>query len=76
MVEMEDVDMVLGDDAAKARAPRGIAGLLLKVRIFALFPIWDALVFPLRELADVGELDEIQMVRLSPREATLIPTPS
>ena len=42
MVEMEDVDMVLGDDAAKARAPRGIAGLLLKIRIFGLFPIWAA----------------------------------
>lgn len=42
MVEMEDVDMVVGDDAAKARAPRGIAGLLLKIRIFGLFPIWAA----------------------------------
>ena len=42
MVEMEDVDLVLGSDEQKARAPRGIMGLLLKVRIFALFPIWAA----------------------------------
>lgn len=42
MVEMEDVDLVLGSEEAKARAPRGIAGLLLKIRIFALFPIWAA----------------------------------
>lgn len=42
MVEMEDVDLVLGSDEQKARAPGGITGLLLKIRIFALFPIWAA----------------------------------
>ncbi|MCC7368562.1 MAG: M48 family metalloprotease [Chloroflexi bacterium] len=42
MVEMEDVDLVLGSEEQKSRAPRGIRGLLLKVRIFGLFPIWAA----------------------------------
>jgi Zn-dependent protease with chaperone function len=41
-MEMEDVDLVLGDEAQKARAPRGITGLLLKVRVYAMFPVWAA----------------------------------
>jgi len=41
-VEWEDVNMVLGTDEEKARAPGGIVGLLLKIRVFALFPIWAA----------------------------------
>ena len=41
-MEMEDVNLVLGNDAQKALAPGGITGLLLKVRVWALFPIWAA----------------------------------
>jgi Zn-dependent protease with chaperone function len=42
MVDLEDVDLVLGSEAQKQLAPGGLAGLLLKIRIFALFPIWAA----------------------------------
>jgi Zn-dependent protease with chaperone function len=42
MMELEDVDLVLGSDEEKRRAPSGILGLLLKIRIYALFPIWAA----------------------------------
>jgi hypothetical protein len=42
MVEMEDVNLVLGSEEEKRHAPGGISGLLLKVRIFALFPVWAA----------------------------------
>jgi len=41
-MEIEDVDLVLGGDAQKAKAPRGLRGLLLKIRVYALFPIWAA----------------------------------
>ncbi|MEA2485247.1 MAG: hypothetical protein QOD46_358, partial [Actinomycetota bacterium] len=33
------------------------------------FPIWDALIFPLRAMSDVGELDPIRVVRFSPNDA-------
>lgn len=42
MMELEDVDLVLGSHAEKRGAPSGILGLLLKIRIYALFPIWAA----------------------------------
>jgi Zn-dependent protease with chaperone function len=42
MVDLEDVNLVLGSEEQKRLAPGGLTGLLLKVRIFALFPIWAA----------------------------------
>ena len=42
MVEMEDVDLVLGNDESKRRELQGVSGLLTKVRVWALFPIWAA----------------------------------
>jgi Zn-dependent protease with chaperone function len=42
MMEMEDVDLVMGDDASKHRELQGVAGLLVKMRVWALFPIWAA----------------------------------
>lgn len=33
------------------------------------FPFWDVLIFPIRYLSDVGELDEIEVMRMSPIEA-------
>jgi patatin-related protein len=33
------------------------------------FPIWDALIFPLRAMSEVGELDPITVVRFSPNDA-------
>jgi Zn-dependent protease with chaperone function len=41
-MEMEDVDLVMGDDELKARALRGVSGWLVKIRVWALFPIWAA----------------------------------
>jgi patatin-related protein len=43
---------------------------------FLGFPHWDALVFPLRELSDVGELNPIQITRVSPRDATVLEQPT
>ena len=43
----------------------------LEVR-FRGFPLWDALVFPLRSLSDVGELDTVNVVRFSPDDALRI----
>jgi Zn-dependent protease with chaperone function len=42
MMDLEDVNLVLGSEEEKQRAPAGLVGLLLKVRVFALFPIWAA----------------------------------
>jgi Zn-dependent protease with chaperone function len=42
MMEMEDVDIVLGNDESKRRDLQGIGGILMRVRVWALFPIWAA----------------------------------
>lgn len=34
------------------------------------FPFWDAATYPARALSDVAELDEVQVVRVSPLDAT------
>jgi patatin-related protein len=40
------------------------------------FPLWDVLVYPIQSLSQVGEGDRIDVVRVSPHEATgLLPTP-
>src|SRR5262249_40357341 len=36
------------------------------------FPYWDILVYPVQALANVGERDAVEVVRMSPREATLL----
>ena len=36
------------------------------------FPFWDIPSFPIRTLSDVGELDKIEVVRISPQEAKLL----
>jgi hypothetical protein len=38
------------------------------------FPLFDALVYPLRRISDVGELQPINVVRMSPEEATALST--
>jgi hypothetical protein len=43
------------------------------VRYFG-FPLWDVLLYPIQALADAGENDEIKVHRLSPYEATVLPT--
>ncbi len=37
------------------------------------FPYWDVLLFPLQLVADAGERDRVEVVRMSPRDATLLP---
>jgi patatin-related protein len=39
------------------------------------FPIWDVLLYPIQALTQIGEGDAIKIVRVSPREATILPTP-
>ncbi len=36
------------------------------------FPFWDVLLYPIQALADVGERDHVQVLRMSPRDATLL----
>ncbi len=44
-----------------------------KVLVYYLgFPWWDALVYPLRVLGDVGELEDIAVYRVSPDDATAL----
>jgi patatin-related protein len=37
------------------------------------FPIWDVLLYPIQSLSQLGEGDAIEVVRVSPRESTLLP---
>lgn len=36
------------------------------------FPFWDVLLYPLEAVADAGERDHVQVIRMSPRDATLL----
>ncbi len=40
------------------------------------FPFWDVLTFPIRYLSDVGELDEIEVMRMSPLDARKLNAPA
>ena len=39
---------------------------------YLCFPFWDALIYPYIRLSEVGELDPIEVVRMSPDDATLL----
>jgi patatin-related protein len=39
------------------------------------FPLWDALIFPLQAVADLGELNPIEVVRFSPEDVKLLRVP-
>ena len=39
------------------------------------FPMWDVLLYPVQNLGQIGEGDEIDIVRVSPHEATLLEVP-
>jgi hypothetical protein len=56
-----------GEVAAKIRRD-------LLVR-YLLFPIWDALLYPLQAYTDVGERDAVRVVRMSPVDSTLLARP-
>jgi patatin-related protein len=40
------------------------------------FPLWDVLLYPIQRLADAGEKDAVEVVRLSPFEADVLQTPA
>jgi patatin-related protein len=40
------------------------------------FPIWDVLLYPVQALSQIGEGDEIKVVRVSPRDADILPLPT
>ena len=39
------------------------------------FPIWDVLLYPIQALSQTGEGDHVDVIRVSPHEATLLPVP-
>jgi patatin-related protein len=39
------------------------------------FPFWDVLLFPIQALSDVGERDNVEIIRISPRDTHRIPVP-
>lgn len=39
------------------------------------FPVWDALLFPLQSIADVGERDRVDVVRASPADVSILTPP-
>jgi hypothetical protein len=39
---------------------------------FLGFPLWDAILYPARAFSNLDELDEIEVIRLSPRDATCL----
>ena len=51
-------------------APERRADLLVR---YLGFPYWDVLLYPLQTVADAGERDAIQVVRMSPRDTKLLP---
>lgn len=42
---------------------------------FVGFPFWDVLVFPLQEAGGIGELDRIEIVRISPKDDGVLARP-
>jgi hypothetical protein len=40
------------------------------------FPLWDILIYPIQSLGQVGERDQIDVIRISPREATVLTPPA
>ena len=51
-------------------APERRAELLVR---YLGFPFWDLILYPIQSLADAGERDAIEVVRMSPRDAKLLP---
>jgi hypothetical protein len=39
------------------------------------FPLWDVLIFPISSVADVGELNKVEVVRFSPEDVRLLRAP-
>jgi hypothetical protein len=54
-------------DVTKGLTPEDRRTLLVR---YLGFPMWDALIFPMRAMSEVGELDPVRIVRFSPNDAT------
>ncbi len=39
------------------------------------FPFWDVLLYPIQAVSEAGERDAIEIVRMSPQDATLLDLP-
>ena len=39
------------------------------------FPLWDAILYPIQSMADAGEGDAVQVVRMSPRDEDILTAP-
>ena len=57
-------------ELTKDWAPKQRADLLVR---YLGFPYWDILLYPLQAVSDTGERDAIEVVRMSPHDATLLP---
>ena len=57
-------------DLSEGWAPERRADLLVR---YLGFPYWDVLLYPIQAVADVGERDAIEVVRMSPRDTKLLP---
>jgi patatin-related protein len=53
-------------------APERRAELLVR---YLGFPFWDLILYPIQSLADAGECDAIDVVRMSPHDSKLLPLP-
>ena len=53
--------------------PRRVRDLVVR---YLGFPVWDVLLYPVQALSQVGEGDEIEVVRVSPRDADLLTVPA
>ena len=42
---------------------------------FLGFPFWDILLFPIQSVAQAGERDAVQVIRMSPLDSTLLQVP-
>ena len=58
-------------ELAASWAPARRRDLLVR---YLAFPLWDVILFPIQHLADAGEKDAIEVVRLSPYEADVLQT--
>jgi patatin-related protein len=57
-------------ELTRAWAPQRRADILAR---FLGFPFWDVLLYPIQIVSDAGERDAIEVVRMSPRDARLLP---
>jgi len=58
------------NEITKGWDPQRRADILVR---YLGFPFWDILLYPIQSIADAGERDAIEVVRMSPRDTGLLP---